>query len=55
MAEFYEDVSSSDAMPDQKKAVQKGKETGTTLLIMDLSMLQNLPSEKEDLQVKRLN
>ena len=55
VAEYIDDLSSSTERPEQEKALQKCRETGATLLILDLSTIQNLePSKTEDIQVKRL-
>lgn len=56
VAEYYDDLSTSEDRPEQKKAIAKCKETGATLLIMDLSQIENLDeSEKEGIRVKRLS
>lgn len=56
IAEFYDDLSSSNSRPEQEKAFKKCRETGATLLIFDLSVIENVEkSEREDIQVKRMN
>ncbi|GHA29314.1 hypothetical protein GCM10007103_08160 [Salinimicrobium marinum] len=54
--EFYDDLSSSDSRPEQQKAIKKCRDSGATLLIFDLSTIENMEKEAiNDLQVKRLN
>ena len=55
VAEYFDDLSSSTQRLEQEKALRKCRETGAILLILDLSIIQNLkPSETEGIQVKRL-
>lgn len=54
--EFYDDLSSSNSRPEQKKAIEKCRESGATLLIFDLASIENVEKGAiDDLQVKRLN
>ncbi len=54
--EFYDDLSSSDSRPEQQKALKKCRDTEATLLIFDLSTIENVEKAAiEDIQVKRLN
>jgi hypothetical protein len=55
VAEFFDDLSRSDTTPELNKALQKSRETGAMLLILDLSVVDNLEaSEKEGIQIKRI-
>lgn len=55
VAEYFDDLSSFTERPEQKKALRKCRETGAILLVLNLSVIQNLdPSETKGIQVKRL-
>lgn len=54
--EYYDDLSNTEERPQQKEALRKCKETGATLLIPDLSVIENVEkAEREKIRVKRLN
>lgn len=55
LGQYYDDLSSSGTRPELKKALQKCREKGAMILILDLSVVGNLEaSEKEGVQIKRL-
>lgn len=55
VAEYFDDLSSTKEKPELENAIQKCRETGAMLLIMDLTAVDNFESsEIEGVQVKRL-
>lgn len=55
VAEYFDDLSKKDHTPELNKALEKCKETGAMLLILDLSVVNNAEaSEKDGVQIKRI-
>ena len=55
LAEYFDDVSTSEETPELRKALKHCRETGAMLVVLDLSSVNNAEaSEREGIQLKRI-